>query len=636
MLTPDTVLGGRYRIVRQIGGGGMGVVYLAEDIRLPGRRCAIKEMSLTQLAPGDRQWAVDAFRQEAQILARLRHPGLASVTDFFPEGETWYLVMDFIEGETLRDHLQRAPGGRLPLQEALGLVRQLCEVLEYLHGQSPPVVFRDLKPGNVMLTPRGEVRLIDFGIARFFKPGQPEDTVSLGTPGYAAPEQFGGLGQTDPRSDIYSLGVLLHQLLTGYDPTTTPFNLPSARTLNSAIPPQVEAIIRRSTQMRPDLRFQGVAEFCQALFAPTEAVHRAQWPPAPPAGPPSAPPRGRPARSRAVGVWIGVGIGVTVLLGLCVLAAASLLTPRLSGLGGGTAWPTAGLPPAAAETAQPTVTAERPGPARTASAERGLRIAYVRGNVGNTDVYVAGADGSGAVCVACSPCDEAEPAWSPQGDRIIYQSNCAGSYDIWLAGRATGALRPLTADAETDEREPDWSPDGSRIAYRVSPVGDNPNADGDLWVMHADGSGARSLGLRGRSPVWSPDGQRLALMSERSGSWQVYIYDLRSGQVTQMTQCDTNCRWPCWSPDGRYLAYHSTTAANSAIAEAIWYVPAEGGRPVLLVRGHHAGRPAWSVDGLVAFNSDLGIEVVAPDGSGRRVVIAGDQNWAPAWSVRWP
>jgi hypothetical protein len=273
MLTPGTALQNRYRILRRIGGGGMGVVYLAEDTRLPGRRCAVKEMSPAALPPQDRSWATAAFRQEAQMLANLDHPGLTAVTDFFYEVGNWYLVMDFVEGETLEDRLDRLPGRRLPLREALDITRQLCTVLEYLHGQRPPVVFRDLKPGNVMLTPTGKIELIDFGIARFFKPGRPRDTVNLGTPGYAAPEQYGGKGQTDSRSDIYSLGVLLHEMLTGYDPQATPFNLPRPRSLEPTIPPGLEQVILRATQSDPDARYQSIAQFRRAL--PRSGVRRA-------------------------------------------------------------------------------------------------------------------------------------------------------------------------------------------------------------------------------------------------------------------------------------------------------------------------------------------------------------------------
>lgn len=269
MLTPGTLLGNRYHILRRIGGGGMGVVYLAQDQRLPGRQCAVKEMSLIQLAPQDRNWAIQAFRQEAQMLANLHHPGLAAVSDFFAESGNWYLVMDYVEGETLKARLERAPGGRLALDEALRITGELCDVLIYLHRQSPPVVFRDLKPSNVMLTPEGKVKLIDFGIARFFKPGQTRDTMNLGTPGYAAPEQYGGLGQSDRRADIYSLGVLLHQMVSGYDPGSgvTPFPLPPLETLAAGLPTNVRGVVARATAVQPDQRYQSIEAFKRDLFA---------------------------------------------------------------------------------------------------------------------------------------------------------------------------------------------------------------------------------------------------------------------------------------------------------------------------------------------------------------------------------
>jgi len=320
MLQSGNMLQGRYRILHQIGGGGMGIVYLAEDTRLAGRRYAIKEMSPAQLAPQDRTWATQAFRQEAQILANLKHPGLTPVTDFFPEGSNWYLVMDFVEGETLEKRLEKAPGGRLPLGEALNVTRQLCDVLEYLHRQTPPVVFRDLKPGNVMLTPQGEVKLIDFGIARFFKVGQTRDTVNLGTPGYAAPELFGGLGQSDPRSDVYSLGALLLQMVSGYDPVAavTPFPLPATGSLMPGLPPHVEETISRATRVQPNLRHQSVVELRQALFPPTWKL-----PPQPP-GTGVTPPHSvqPPTRKLSKGIGIGLGIAAMVMAGLCVVVLA--------------------------------------------------------------------------------------------------------------------------------------------------------------------------------------------------------------------------------------------------------------------------------------------------------------------------
>ena len=315
MLTPGTFLQSRYRILRQIGGGGMGAVYLAQDTRLAGLQCAVKEMSPNQQAPADRGWAIAAFQQEARLLANLSHPGLVHVTDYFSEYGNWYLVMDFVTGWTLETWLAQLPNGLL-IPIALNYINQLCAVLEYLHGQTPPVIFRDLKPANVMVADNGEIKLIDFGIARFFKPGQTHNTVDLGTPGYASPEH-GSRGQTDPRSDIYSLGVLFHQLVTGYDPVSAavPFQLPAVRSLNPQAPNLVTAVVQRATQLRPEQRYQSVVEFRQALFTPLPAV------PAPSSQPPQPPvQRGNGSTANRFPIGLAAAIGL-MLIGAVVFIA---------------------------------------------------------------------------------------------------------------------------------------------------------------------------------------------------------------------------------------------------------------------------------------------------------------------------
>jgi serine/threonine protein kinase len=219
----NTLIKGRYRIVKRLGSGGFGAVYQAEDVDLGNRLVAVKEVrSGGSLATQELQEATEAFHREAILLAGLTHPSLPRIHDHFSEGEHWYLVMEFINGETLERHLERSFNKHMSVKEALQLTIKLCEVLEYLHTRQPPIIFRDLKPGNVMLTPDGAIYLIDFGIARLFKPGQQKDTMAFGSPGYAAPEQY-GKAQTTPRSDVFSLGALLHQLLTGIDPSDTPF-----------------------------------------------------------------------------------------------------------------------------------------------------------------------------------------------------------------------------------------------------------------------------------------------------------------------------------------------------------------------------------------------------------------------------
>ncbi len=264
-LPQQTVLQDRYVVMQKLGQGGMGAVYRAGDRRLSTVTWAVKEMSQSALSgPLEHQQARDAFRHEAEMLAALNHPNLPRVTDHFEQDGKAYLVMEYVPGETLLSFLMRE-GLPQPQARVFEWARELCDALDYLHTQIPPIIFRDLKPANIMLTPKGQVKLIDFGIARLFKPGQARDTQAFGTIGYSAPEQY-GKGQTDARSDVYSLGVLLHQLLTGYDPTSTPFRLPPAGQVNLNLPQQLSDVIAAATDSDPDRRFASIAAFRAALL----------------------------------------------------------------------------------------------------------------------------------------------------------------------------------------------------------------------------------------------------------------------------------------------------------------------------------------------------------------------------------
>ncbi len=217
-----TLFRNRYFIMSQVGAGGFGSVYKARDIQNGDRLVAIKEVSLLGLHPQAMIEATAAFQREVSVLSHLDHPNLPRLYEYFQDPGHWYLVMDFIAGETLEEYQSKVPNKRLLLSEVLDIGLQLCRVLAYLHSQQPPIVFRDLKPANIMRNHTGQLYLIDFGIARYFKPGQTRDTVALGSPGYAAPEQY-GKAQTTPRADIYSLGAVLHQFLTARDPSEAPF-----------------------------------------------------------------------------------------------------------------------------------------------------------------------------------------------------------------------------------------------------------------------------------------------------------------------------------------------------------------------------------------------------------------------------
>jgi serine/threonine protein kinase len=247
----------------------MGAVYLVSDQRLAGKQYALKEMSDQAIAdPAERQAALEAFQQEAAMLAALNHANLPQVTDYFTEGGNQYLVMEYVQGQTLEKKLEAARGP-LPEPVVRRYAEQLCDVLVYLHGQRPPIIFRDLKPANIMVLPGDkQIKLIDFGIARHFKPGKSKDTQAMGTPGYAAPEQY-GKGQSDARTDLYAFGATLHHAITGRDPSTEPFKFPPVRSYNSIASASFEQLVGRAVMLDPGDRWQSARELQNALFGQT-------------------------------------------------------------------------------------------------------------------------------------------------------------------------------------------------------------------------------------------------------------------------------------------------------------------------------------------------------------------------------
>jgi formylglycine-generating enzyme required for sulfatase activity len=264
------VLNNRYRVVRLLGQGGFGAVYRAWDILLE-HACAVKENLDTSPA------AQQQFLTEAKILAGLAHPNLPRVTDtFFLPHQGQYLVMDFVEGEDLDEILLRVAGHRLPEAQLLPWIRQVCEALEYLHSQTPPIIHRDIKPANIKITPSGRAMLVDFGLAKRYTPGTKTSAGAQAvTEGYSPSEQY-GKGVTDARSDIYALGATLYHLLTGVEPVesiarTVHDPLVPPRSVNPAISPKTAAAIQHAMRMDPDLRFHSASEF-KAALAPVHPV----------------------------------------------------------------------------------------------------------------------------------------------------------------------------------------------------------------------------------------------------------------------------------------------------------------------------------------------------------------------------
>lgn len=263
-LPEGTLLNERYRIRRALGHGGMGTVYLAQHERLD-TVVAVKEVRGQFSKEEEFRTALQQCEREARFLVRLNHPNLPKVTDAFIENNRFYLVMEYIQGVTLEQRLRDEGDHPMEVELVMEWGLQIADVLGYLHAQEPPIVFRDLKPANIMIQPDGSVRLIDFGIARRFQPGANKDTALLGSVGYSPPEQF-GKHQTDSRSDIYAFGVTLHQLVTGRDPAEQPFKFPAAHTLNRAVPAALSRLIEHCVALDPAARPPTIEEVANSLI----------------------------------------------------------------------------------------------------------------------------------------------------------------------------------------------------------------------------------------------------------------------------------------------------------------------------------------------------------------------------------
>lgn len=256
----NEIIDGKYEILREIGRGGMSVVYLAMDRRL-NKQWAVKEFRKDEQDENNKV-NLKSLLHEANIMKKLDHPTLPRIVDIIDENKSVYIVMDYIEGEPLSKVLEAS--GAQPQEIVIEWAKQLAEVLDYLHTQNPPVIYRDMKPANIMLKPDNTIRVFDFGIAREYKEGKDGDTIALGTRGYAAPEQFGD-SQTDARTDIYSFGVTLYHLLTGKNPAEPPYEIYPIRHWNPSLSSGLEWLIQKCTQLNPNDRYQSFAEVMYVL-----------------------------------------------------------------------------------------------------------------------------------------------------------------------------------------------------------------------------------------------------------------------------------------------------------------------------------------------------------------------------------
>lgn len=260
MLEIGSLVDGKYKILSKVGQGGMSVVYMAINEKA-NKTWAVKEVRKDGVL--DFEAVKQGLVAETDILKKLSHPNLPSIIDVIDTADSFIIIMDYVQGNSLNKALEEY--GAQPQEYVIEWAKQLCDVLGYLHSRQPPIIYRDMKPANIMLKPDGNVTLIDFGTAREFKEKNLADTTCLGTVGYAAPEQFGGMGQTDARTDIYCLGATLYHLVTGCNPSEPPYEMKPIRQINPGLSSGLERIILKCTQRNPGDRYQSAAELMYAL-----------------------------------------------------------------------------------------------------------------------------------------------------------------------------------------------------------------------------------------------------------------------------------------------------------------------------------------------------------------------------------
>jgi serine/threonine-protein kinase len=263
-LKKGTVLNGIYRVKKLLGKGAMGYAYLVEKIS-NNKEFVVKELKFTSETHLDQASAKEIFFREAEFIAKFDHRGLPKMYGIFTHNDQDYLTLEYIKGKTLEKIINKS---RKPLsvEKALTWVIEIAEIFHYLHYSfETPIVYRDLKPSNIMITEEKKVKIIDFGISRYYKPGQNTDTFRLGSPGYAAPEQYKGRGQSSPQSDIFALGVILFQMVTKYDPTLTPFKFPDIKSLNPSITDELASITMKAIELDAKKRYKNIMEFKNSL-----------------------------------------------------------------------------------------------------------------------------------------------------------------------------------------------------------------------------------------------------------------------------------------------------------------------------------------------------------------------------------
>jgi len=562
-LSPGTILKDRYRIVSVLGQGGMGAVYRAEDDNL-GIDVAVKE-NLFLSDEYTRQ-----FQREANILAGLRHPNLPRVIDYFSViGQGQYLIMDYVDGEDMRQRIERL--GVMPEREVVLIGAYICDALTYLHSRTPPIVHRDIKPGNIKITPEGEVVLVDFGLAKVMHADQVTTTGARAmTPGYSPPEQY-GTARTDPRTDIYSLSATLYAAITGIIPedglarATGKAELTPPRNLTPGLDRRLANALEKALEVDPDDRYQSADEFKRALVLPFNLNQLTQprvlvTPPPPDIAEGAAvynddggevsqnkrfKMKSAPisSRRRKYSNWGWFVAGFTALAFVLVLIGIELglMQAPLAMLGENT----------------PTLDAGTSDTTPIPTLDEGA-VQPVESTVPVVEEPTAT-----ATLPIMQPTQTKTPLPAELGgggDLIVFASSRTGSTQLWTMHPDGSELTQLT-DMPGGACQPDWSPDGAMIAF-ISPCSDKEMTDypeARIYTMLADGEQItimpNSEDTGNFDPAWSPDGTKIAFTSLRTGTPHIFVYDFVDQSLHELSDTRYADVQPSWSPDGSRLAF---------------------------------------------------------------------------------
>ncbi|MGQ0602282.1 MAG: protein kinase domain-containing protein, partial [Anaerolineales bacterium] len=560
-LQAGLLLAERYHIEHVLGRGGMGAVYLATDQNL-GTHVAVKE-NLNVSPESER-----LFKREATLLASLRHHHLPRVTNHFVLSGQQYLVMDYVEGEDLKERLARL--GPLPEAEVKRWAAQICDALNYMHALTPPVVHRDIKPANIRINSLGEAILVDFGIAKLFSSDSNTTTNTAAfTPGYAPPEQY-GMGRTEPRTDQYALGATLYTLLTGQTPPDSMERLLGNATLQApaqlrpGLSPTFSAAIVRALEVQSESRFESIAVFKAMMLGTATRLPAAPKtveaePPAPPAPVKEAPPRrslAPLAMFSGVVLKAGLALGAAFLGGLLPLGASVVISATSTlpfVIAGPVATSTFVVPPTSTATAPP-VTPTLVPPSQTPDEAATVTL------VPPTPDPAAGLLGGGGRLAFISNRDNQYfQVYTMMADGSDVQQLTFDERNKWSAEWQLGRLGPLSGGLLA------WSPDGAQLLYTAEV---SPGGAVDLWVINADGSNPVNLTAPTRAgqpnendyhPVWCNDGA-IAFTSIRNNYPQIFITTLDDRAARNYSTVRSNVVEynPVFFPDCRRMLVIST------------------------------------------------------------------------------